>query len=413
MLYDVAFGTFTHRVDNLPKLLASVKKFHPNIPFIVQIADRPIVENFEMLRQSFQATKKRFWIFLDDDIEFIQPVLNACLISMMKNRWAMVGTYSTYDPDYNFSDHLIDRESGWMPGYFQMIDSKLIGHVTPDFNLPDKNTAIDTSYSVTIKSLGYKIGIAPAVVYHQYKTNNFAKMDVVKVTNEYLMNKWGQFYFDCCSKFEGIVGKIPVDKMIANRNYLLAKQQIEFSDDAVDTGKIKLNVGCGDTKYAGYINVDLYGNPDVIADMRTLPYEDNFADRINAQHVLEHIPYVQFITALREWHRVLKPGGLLDIGIPDIELCMQEFMQMDDPVKWDWGISTIYGSQVNPLKHIDKCKTWDANPNQIDYGQIHQGGMSLKKLTDVLIHVGFDIIESFNYDGNGTPSAYCLARKVT
>jgi hypothetical protein len=209
MLYDIVMGTFTHRTDNLPKLLDSVKKFHPDIPFIIQIADRPILENFEMLRRSFAATKKRFWIFLDDDIEFIQPVLNNCLIEMMKNRLAMVGVYSTYDPEYKFEDELIYRESGWLPGYFQMIDSWKIGHITPDFGLPDHCTSIDTSYSVTIRSEGYKIGIAPVVVYHQYKTNNFAKPDIVEITNKYLWNKWGQFYYDCCSKFEGIVGQCP------------------------------------------------------------------------------------------------------------------------------------------------------------------------------------------------------------
>jgi len=212
MLYDVVFGTFTHRVDNLPRLLSSLKKFHPDIPFVLQHADHPILENFEFLRKSFAATNKRFWVFLDDDIEFIQPVLNACLISMMKNRWAMVGVYSTYDPEYDFKDVLVEKESGWLPGYFQMVDSTKVGHVQPDFNLPDHCTAIDTSYSVTIKSLGYKIGIAPVVVYHQYKTNNFAKPDVIKVTNEYLTKKWGRFYFDRCSKFEGIVGKTPEEK---------------------------------------------------------------------------------------------------------------------------------------------------------------------------------------------------------
>jgi hypothetical protein len=209
MLYDVVMGTFTHRVDNLPRLLESVKKFHPDIPFIIQIADRPILDNFEMLRRSFAATKKRFWIFLDDDIEFIEPVINDCLVSMIKNRWAMVGVYSTYDPAYQLTNNLTERESGWLPGYFQMIDSTKVGQVTPDFALPDKCTSIDTSYSVTIKSLGYKIGIAPRVVYHQYKTNNFAKPEIVKITNEYLMKKWGQFYYDCCSRFDGIVGGIP------------------------------------------------------------------------------------------------------------------------------------------------------------------------------------------------------------
>jgi hypothetical protein len=404
MLYDIAFGTFTHRTENLPRLLDSVKKFHPNVPFIVQIADRPILENFEMLRQSFRATNKRFWIFLDDDIEFIQPVLNQCLISMMKNRWAMVGTYSTYDPDYDFSDTLIDRESGWMPGYFQMIDSNLIGHVTPDFNLPDKNTSIDTSYSVTIKSLGHKIGIAPVVVYHQYKTNNSAKVDIIETTNQYLLNKWGKFYFDCCSRFEGIVGKIPVDLMVKNRNYLIAKQDIEFG--LVEKDKIKLNLGCGDTHYPGYINMDLYGDPDIKGDMRLLPYENETIDRINAQHILEHIPYAQFIPTLKEWYRVLKVDGILDIGIPDIELCCKNFLSMPESEKWRWGIATIFGAQTLPANYAY------GDAEEPDYGQFHLGGLSLSELRKVLVALGFEIVESFNYDGNGTPSAYCVARKV-
>ena len=405
MLYDVVFGTFTHRVDNLPKLLASVKKFQPDIPFIVQLADRPIVENFELLRKSFDATKKRFWVFLDDDIEFIQPVLNACLIAMIKNGWAMVGVHSTYDPNYNFSDVLIEKESGWLPRYFQMIDSKRIGHVQPDFNLPDKNTSIDTSYSVTIKSLGYKIGIAPAIVYHQYKTNNFAKQEVIQVTNEYLMKKWGKFYFDCCSRFEGIVGEVPVDPMIANRDYLIAKQNKEFT--LIEEGKVKVNVGCGNTKYPGYVNVDLCGDTDITADMRSLPFEDLSVDRLNAQHVLEHIPYRQFVSALREWYRVLKIGGILEIGIPDIELCCKRFLAASEEEKWNWFIYTIYGVQVDPITFAKGMS--DSDP--IDFGQIHQGGLSLNRLKQLLTDIGFVIEESFNYDGNNTPSAYCCARK--
>jgi len=406
MLYDVAFGTFTHRVDNLPTLLNSVKKFHPDVPFIVQIADRPIVENFELLRQSFAATKKRFWVFLDDDIEFIEPVLNACLISMMKNRWAMIGTYSTYDPNYEIKKDLIERETGWMPGYFQMIDSELIGNVKPDFNLPDKNTAIDTSYSVTIKSLGYKIGIAPVVVLHQYKTNNFAKQEVIQVTNDYLMKKWGKYYFDCCNRFEGIVGNIPVDPMIANRDYLIEKQKKDFSLKEKD--KIKLNLGCGKTKYKGYKNLDLYGTPDIVSDMRELPFEDNTVDNINAQHILEHIPYRQFESTLKEWYRVLKVGGILDIGIPDIELCCKKFLESSEDDKWKWGICTLYGVQTDPIEFAKG--NYENSP--IDLGQIHQGGLSLAKLKEILIKVGFEIVESFNYDGNNTPSAYCCARKA-
>lgn len=45
-----------------------------------------------------------------------------------------------------------------------------------------------------------------------------------------------------------------------------------------------------------------------------LGYADNAFDRIIAAHVLEHLPYPHL--ALKEWARVLKPGGVLSILLP-------------------------------------------------------------------------------------------------
>lgn len=52
-----------------------------------------------------------------------------------------------------------------------------------------------------------------------------------------------------------------------------------------------------------------------IATEGTLPFRDDVFDAIIAQHVLEHLPDAD--AALREWRRVLKPGGRLAIATPN------------------------------------------------------------------------------------------------
>ena len=52
-----------------------------------------------------------------------------------------------------------------------------------------------------------------------------------------------------------------------------------------------------------------------MADICNYPTEDNCFDVIFFNHVLEHIP--DDVAALREVRRILKPGGLLILGVPN------------------------------------------------------------------------------------------------
>src|SRR5687767_12241110 len=77
----------------------------------------------------------------------------------------------------------------------------------------------------------------------------------------------------------------------------------------------KLNLGCGDKILPGYINVDVVESrggfkPDVICDLHRLtPFEDTSVDEILSVHVVEHFWRWEVLDVLREWVRVLKPGG--------------------------------------------------------------------------------------------------------
>ena len=86
---------------------------------------------------------------------------------------------------------------------------------------------------------------------------------------------------------------------------------------------IKLNLGSGNQNIPGYLSVDLYDKrADVLMDARKLEFKDNSVVEIVASHLIEHLNPYHIESILREWRRVLKPGGRLVIEMPNIaELC--------------------------------------------------------------------------------------------
>jgi predicted SAM-dependent methyltransferase len=105
---------------------------------------------------------------------------------------------------------------------------------------------------------------------------------------------------------------------------------------------IKLNIGCWEFKREGFVNIDIdpaYG--EVVADASKLPYEDATVDEIFAGHILEH--FGQHDDVLKEWHRVLKPGGLITIVVPDMEKGLDQFRI--GTIQLDWLNQIVFGGQ--------------------------------------------------------------------
>lgn len=87
---------------------------------------------------------------------------------------------------------------------------------------------------------------------------------------------------------------------------------------------IRLNLGCGDMLLPGYVNVDVAAErrgrqPDVLCDIRDLSaFPDNHADEVIAIHVIEHFYRWEVVGLIKEWVRVLKPGGQLVLECPNL-----------------------------------------------------------------------------------------------
>jgi predicted SAM-dependent methyltransferase len=80
---------------------------------------------------------------------------------------------------------------------------------------------------------------------------------------------------------------------------------------------MKIHLGCGQRLLPDYINVDIAGSSaDVECDIHSLPWGDGVADEILAVHVVEHLPMMNVGLVLKEWARVLKPGGKMILELP-------------------------------------------------------------------------------------------------
>ncbi len=94
-------------------------------------------------------------------------------------------------------------------------------------------------------------------------------------------------------------------------------------------GSIRLDLAAGHFRQPGWIAVDLddgYAGglknpvqPDVVADVRKLPFPDDYADEARAIHIIEHFYAWEALDVVKEWVRVIKPGAQLAIECPALE----------------------------------------------------------------------------------------------
>lgn len=90
---------------------------------------------------------------------------------------------------------------------------------------------------------------------------------------------------------------------------------------------MKLHLGCGPHVFQGWDNLDLLDHPGVIKHDLTqpLPYVDNSVDFAFSEHFLEHLTRKQGLAFLKEVRRVLKPGGVFRLVMPDLDYLLYQY----------------------------------------------------------------------------------------
>ena len=94
----------------------------------------------------------------------------------------------------------------------------------------------------------------------------------------------------------------------------------------------RLNWGCGTDPAPGWITSDIKEAPgiDISCDIRDgLPLASDLIDYAVSIHALPELPYPDLVPALAELRRVLRPGGVLRLALPDLDRGMRAYLDGD------------------------------------------------------------------------------------
>jgi len=143
---------------------------------------------------------------------------------------------------------------------------------------------------------------------------------------------------------------------------------------------MKLHLGCGRKYIPGFVHVDLQELDHI--DYRTSVDDLSFAgddsvDLIYSSHVLEHFGRHEYRDVLREWHRVLKPGGVLRIAVPDFEAVVRYYTEKEADIELLLGL--VVGGQKE---------------GEFDY---HKMIFDEKLLSRVLREAGFREVQRYDW----------------
>lgn len=121
---------------------------------------------------------------------------------------------------------------------------------------------------------------------------------------------------------------------------------------------IYLNVGCGHRYHPDWINMDVAPSDSKIlpCDLSEgIPLPDNHCDVVYHAAVLEHLRTSDSIKFIKECNRVLIPGGILRVGVPDLEiLCRLYLDRLESAVSgdnqsthdYDWIMTELFDQIV-------------------------------------------------------------------
>lgn len=115
---------------------------------------------------------------------------------------------------------------------------------------------------------------------------------------------------------------------------------------------IRLNIG-GTTPLEGWKILNVQDGPEVdfTGDIsRLAQFADASIQEIYASHIFEHLSYVnELLDNLKQVHRVLVPGGMFRISVPDFEILCRLFLHPGLNVEQRFFVmNMVFGGQQDP-----------------------------------------------------------------
>jgi len=156
-----------------------------------------------------------------------------------------------------------------------------------------------------------------------------------------------------------------------------------------------LNLGCGNRYLKEWTNLDFVKTgPEVVACNLSegIPFPDSSFDVVYHSHVLEHFARDTAVNFIRECYRVLKPGGIIRVAVPDLEQIVKEYLKNLDralggdrqgKADYEWIMLELFDQIVRTKPGGDMAAYWTRtvipNENYLSSRLGHEFRMFRKK----------------------------------
>jgi SAM-dependent methyltransferase len=145
---------------------------------------------------------------------------------------------------------------------------------------------------------------------------------------------------------------------------------------------MKLNIGCGKRYHKDWVNIDINPRSKEVRKvniLKGLPYKDNYFDAVYHSHVLEHLPKDRAEGFIKECYRVLKPGGILRVVVPDLENIVREYLKCLGHYRdnYDWIMLELLDQMVRTKSGGDMIRYLEtATPENFIYASRRIGSVA-------------------------------------
>jgi ubiquinone/menaquinone biosynthesis C-methylase UbiE len=149
---------------------------------------------------------------------------------------------------------------------------------------------------------------------------------------------------------------------------------------------IRLEVGSGGNPRDGYIHLDIDPKAkhlEIHSSTSTIPLKNNSVSELLSINMLEHIEWTQVKKTLKEWARVVAPGGIIKIHVPDLEWLIVFFNDNKGTWKKNVGAQPLNAAE-DKWEYMNHYVMSTNNPYNM-----HRSVFTEKMLCNLLAEVGF------------------------
>lgn len=157
-----------------------------------------------------------------------------------------------------------------------------------------------------------------------------------------------------------------------------------------------LNLGCGITYHKDWTNIDFVSNSEYVIEhnlLKGIPENDNKFMVVYHSHVLEHFPKAKAIDFIKECYRVLQPGGIIRIAIPDLErIALNYIKYLNESLegikgadqKYEWTMLELFDQVVRTNSGGDMVKYIKDTSKNNDEFLLERNGQEVKNIMDLI-----------------------------